>query len=641
MQKNNTIFFLFCFFCMNINIIAQDKLLIYPQYPERNKEITITYNPKGKNASIPDSVSSIDLVFTYSNLYEMPSIIPMRKVGEKWVVSFLIPRYFLFASFYLRSGTTIDQPDSNHHFVFYPYINKKPVPRAILNYGYSLKTQFGKRPDLADSQAVYYKREILLHPDSSYEARLALSMYYYNKEVNISKKDSIINSARKIIADNFYKNPGFGGNINQTTMGYLMIGDKSRVDSIRAVVREHYPKTQAGYEYTIDSITRLPDTIQIISSLEKILLDENQFNENFFQSAHLSLFNIYANEKNSSKALRHLNKIRNDNSPYYAINLKNWATTLYSNGILLNTAFKMASEAFRLSNTFPTGIIRYFPETSYIPSYATEAKKKETEIQAKAITKALMSAIKMKQGDKTTSLLYADQSRKEGWSLEAANLLFSIYYKYHQFKKAYEIKRKAIIEAPEKADEMMPDARLAYLKLNPGNTKGWLSEENNIMATIKQNLKLKLNKELISTQLPITYNLFQSLDGKNLTTDFGKNKVIIMNFWATWCVPCMKEMPYIHKVWQKYKNEKDVQFMIINSGSQNTIEDARSWYGNDKYGFPVYFNNDRTLGDKLKFNIIPVTFIIDKSGIIRFKFLGFEGPIIQQKIDVAIDLIRE
>lgn len=140
--------------------------------------------------------------------------------------------------------------------------------------------------------------------------------------------------------------------------------------------------------------------------------------------------------------------------------------------------------------------------------------------------------------------------------------------------------------------------------------------------------------------MPDVFTKMQTLDGKFLTDSFGDNKVVFINLWATWCVPCMKEMPFVNKVWEKYKNDKEVEFMIVNSGANNTIDDARGWNGNDKYHFPVYFNSDKQLGDKLQFNVIPATFIVDKGGNIRFKFIGFEGPVIQQKLDVALEMLK-
>ena len=120
-----------------------------------------------------------------------------------------------------------------------------------------------------------------------------------------------------------------------------------------------------------------------------------------------------------------------------------------------------------------------------------------------------------------------------------------------------------------------------------------------------------------------------------------KNKIVVLDFWATWCVPCMKEMPYLQLAYDKYKNNPDVVFMVINSGSKNELSDAQNWWGIKKYDFPVYYNKDRGIGEKLGFNVIPATYVIDKNNRMRFKTIGFEGPIIAHKIPAAIELLKE
>ena len=79
--------------------------------------------------------------------------------------------------------------------------------------------------------------------------------------------------------------------------------------------------------------------------------------------------------------------------------------------------------------------------------------------------------------------------------------------------------------------------------------------------------------------------------------------------------------------------------MIINSGSNNSLQDAQGWSGNKTYDFPVFYNKDRTIGTKFGFNVIPATYIFDRKGNIRFKIIGFEGAAIQRKVEVAIDML--
>ena len=120
-----------------------------------------------------------------------------------------------------------------------------------------------------------------------------------------------------------------------------------------------------------------------------------------------------------------------------------------------------------------------------------------------------------------------------------------------------------------------------------------------------------------------------------------KGKVTIVSFWATWCVPCMKEMPYLQAVYDKYKDNPKVMFMVINTGSDNTLADAQKWNGNKKYGFPVYYTDEKKLGERFGFNVIPSTFIINPDGYIQFRNVGFEGPAVEHTLKTAIDLLLE
>jgi thiol-disulfide isomerase/thioredoxin len=102
----------------------------------------------------------------------------------------------------------------------------------------------------------------------------------------------------------------------------------------------------------------------------------------------------------------------------------------------------------------------------------------------------------------------------------------------------------------------------------------------------------------------------------------------------------MQEMPYFHKVYEKYRNNPDVMFMVVNSGSNNTIVDARNWVrDNPQYKFPVYFNNDKNIGEKVGFTVIPTIAVIDKAGKMQFRTIGFEGEILQKKLDIEIEML--
>ena len=95
-----------------------------------------------------------------------------------------------------------------------------------------------------------------------------------------------------------------------------------------------------------------------------------------------------------------------------------------------------------------------------------------------------------------------------------------------------------------------------------------------------------------------------------------KGKVVFINFWATWCPPCIAEMPTIEKLYQKYKDK--IGFAMISSEDIGMIEDFRT---RNKYTFPVY-QVEMEIPEIFNLSIIPATFIIAPDRRIALKHVG-------------------
>src|SRR5690606_9639062 len=204
--------------------------------------------------------------------------------------------------------------------------------------------------------------------------------------------------------------------------------------------------------------------------------------------------------------------------------------------------------------------------------------------------------------------------------------------------KAFAAYKKIMLVVPEDTVSLAK-MKNNFQQLYQG-LQGWDAQMNELNEHWENEMLAVLKKEIINIKAPEFLKAIVDLNGKPVPANLIKNKIIVVDFWATWCVPCMKEMPYVQNAYDKYKNNDDVLFMIVNSGSNNSLQDAQGWWGNKRYSFPVFYNKDRTIGEKFGFNVIPATYIIDQKGNIRFKTIGFEGPVIQRKIEVAIDMLK-
>ena len=109
------------------------------------------------------------------------------------------------------------------------------------------------------------------------------------------------------------------------------------------------------------------------------------------------------------------------------------------------------------------------------------------------------------------------------------------------------------------------------------------------------------------------------LQGKTWTLSELKGQVIFVNFWATWCPPCVEEMPSMQRLYTMLPKDKFKMLAILNS-DEPAIAKAFS----EKFGItiPILDDQQNIIGPKYGITGVPETFIIDRQGIIREKFIG-------------------
>ena len=111
------------------------------------------------------------------------------------------------------------------------------------------------------------------------------------------------------------------------------------------------------------------------------------------------------------------------------------------------------------------------------------------------------------------------------------------------------------------------------------------------------------------------------LNGGDVRLADYKGKVIVANFWATWCGPCRIEMPELEKTMVKYKEDKDVIFLAINTDDDRNYVDP--YVKGQKIKLPVVYAN--YLDGYFGINSIPTTMIFDRNGQVSFRQAGFNS----------------
>jgi len=118
----------------------------------------------------------------------------------------------------------------------------------------------------------------------------------------------------------------------------------------------------------------------------------------------------------------------------------------------------------------------------------------------------------------------------------------------------------------------------------------------------------------------------QDLNGKQVSLSDFKGKVVILDFWATWCPPCVKEIPHFIALYEQYK---DQGFAIVGiSVDRGGISVVKSFARKYRVNYPILMTDGRV--DKAYGGIpsIPTTFVIDSAGNIRQKYVGYRDKAI-------------
>ncbi len=129
---------------------------------------------------------------------------------------------------------------------------------------------------------------------------------------------------------------------------------------------------------------------------------------------------------------------------------------------------------------------------------------------------------------------------------------------------------------------------------------------------------------------PFTLTLF---DGRPVRVEDLRGKVVFLNFWASWCVPCRAEARTLEAAWQRYK---DGDVVFVGANVQDTEADARAFLAE----FGVTYPNGIDPGSRIAIEYgvygIPETFFIDREGRITYKHIGaLDGATLTAKIEEA------
>lgn len=211
--------------------------------------------------------------------------------------------------------------------------------------------------------------------------------------------------------------------------------------------------------------------------------------------------------------------------------------------------------------------------------------------------------------------------------------------------KAYNNKGLALQASAEKKDQKkLAAAEAAFrqglavtgaapiLHYNLGVALMQLNRDDEGIAAIKQYLKLQPRGGYSETARKLVENprrarenfapdfAFTSLQGEYITLDDLKGKVVVLDFWGTWCPPCVASVPELRSLHKRYSNEPS--FVLIGISSDGDEQAWREFTGKNRMIWPQYRDRDHKILSAFNIRAFPTYILIDHEGIVRFQSVG-------------------
>ncbi|MDZ7660608.1 redoxin domain-containing protein [Fodinibius sp.] len=614
-------------------VAQQSPITITPEKPTAGDTIEVYYNPSAEMANISNP-NNLTLVFGHSNFYELPDDLDMKQQGDRWSVSWKVPNYAEFASFYFKSDKKTDKGVGDHLYEMYVYNeNGTPVDGAYQQKGFSLRKRY-QNPKKADSVRIgLYKKQLKDNPDDKFTE---LRLLNARMSLEPSKKEQLQKEAYQIIEENFEQNSDSEKSLRKLVRAYRIMKDNVKADSIRQKAIEKYPTGRMAIRDLRGKVRDMKHSTEKLDALLKIL--EHTESEITRTNTYEQLFDYYKEEGNTEEMVKYAKKIETSNWPWKVNQLNSIANGFAEKGDSLELALSYAEKALAAVPKEAVGSVRFISKDEFVVGHVEDsvATKERNKDKSRVLATLGLIHMKMNQLDKAEETLQK--------AIELANTRSSkkniaqLYMKTDRPKKAFDIYWEILMDEPTNK-EYKDKLREAYIAYN-GSEAGFQDKTQKINKAWEKKMRKKYKKERPNKEAPSLGHI-TDLDGNKIDTSSLDNKIVIIDFWATWCGPCLDSFPHFQNMYEEYQENSNVKFMIVNDGRTDSIEDILKWKEDQDYTFPIYYDVNSKASKAFGVRGLPTTYILGKDGNIKFKKMGFEGPIMEKKVRLNIEMLLD
>jgi peroxiredoxin len=619
-----------------------------PEKPTSGETLTLTYDPSQTILANEKELKAMAICLNTNSMEDRFYYEDLNFVAEKGLfkAKFILPAKTNL--FYVAFSNEVDKYKDNnggqgYEFSVYQADRKTPLPgikgnQALIKVRYSGYVNVER--DIPKGLALL-QEEFAANP----AARKDAALLTFGAAEGKRAKDEAIQAEVKKWAEALANDKKATEQDQYTAYQvFKILDDKPQLEPLAASLRKKYPKGLLVRSERLEAVSMEKDLSKKVALYQDLagLPFSSSSEKSMYANLRAIIASGYMAKNDWPNFEKYLNQVQDKSRKASLLNSAAWK--LCGEGIVQEVSKENAELAAKLSKQSIDLIknLQSSNDRADLKGFLTFNQMRDNLKWSLGMYADTYAACLYRNGKYSEALEYQqiyNDSQKFG-DLET-NERYCIYLEKAKGGKEAEAMLEKLITQGKASANM----KIQFLRLFQANNSPEAAAQRYLLG-LEQDAKARqheeLRKKMIDREAP-DFKL-RNLKGEEVALSSLKGKVVILDFWATWCGPCKASFPGMQKALDAVKNRSDVVFLFIDTweNGENKEKMAAEFIEKNNYPFNVLMDNDNKVVGSYEVEGIPTKFIIGKDGRIKFMSVGFNGTeTLIEEVTAMIDLASE